>query len=79
MKFGERKQTQGAQQAQEPWSETAGNAPRTAGAAAAETAPHGSEGRGGRGKSRSGAEYGTAADEENPQAANACGETAEKP
>ena len=33
MKFGERKQTQGAQQAQEPWSETAGNAPRTAGAA----------------------------------------------
>ena len=45
MKFGERKQTQGAQQAQEPWSETAGNAPRTAGAAAAETAPHGSEGR----------------------------------
>ena len=35
--------------------------------------------RGGRGKSRSGAEYGTAADEENPQAANACGETAEKP
>ena len=79
MKFGERKQTQGAQQAQEPWSETAGNAPRTAGAAAAETAPHGSEGRGGRGKSRSGAEYGTAADGENPQAANACGETAEKP
>ena len=79
MKFGERKQTQGAQQAQEPWSETAGTAPRTAGAAAAETAPHGSEGRGGRGKSRSGAEYGTAADEENPQAANACGETAEKP
>ena len=79
MKFGERKQTQGAQQAQEPWSETAGNAPRTAGAAATETAPHGSEGRGGRGKSRSGAEYGTAADEENPQAANACGETAEKP
>lgn len=47
MKFGKRKQTQGAQQAQEPWSETAGNAPRTAGAAAAETAPHGSEGRGG--------------------------------
>lgn len=79
MKFGERKQTQDAQQAQEPWSETAGNAPRTAGAAAGETAPHASEGRGGRGKSRSGAEYGTAADEENPQAANACGETAEKP
>ena len=76
MKFGERKQTQGAQQAQEPWSETAGNAPRTAGNAAS----NGSEIRGGRGGSRSsGSEYGSAADGENPQAANACGETAEKP
>ena len=73
MKFGERKQTQGAQQAQEPWSETAGNAPRTAGDAAS----NGSEIRGGRGGSRSsGSEYGSAADGENPQAANACGETA---
>ena len=79
MKFGERKQTQDAQQAQEPWSETAGNAPRTAGAAAGETAPHASEGRGGRGKTRSGAEYGTAADGENPRAAKAGDETAEKP
>ena len=76
MKFGERKQTQGAQQAQEPWSETAGNAPRTAGDAAS----NGSEIRGGRGGSRSsGSEYGSASDGENPQAANACGETAEKP
>ena len=76
MKFGERKQTQGAQQAQEPWSETAGNAPRTAGDAAS----NGSEIRGGRGGSRSsGSEYGSASGGENPQAANACGETAEKP